>query len=163
MVARTGPAGGAQEAVEAALFLGIALRPKRQERRLDAALRSDQRPSPPKHPAATARRAQRLGCVFLNPVTAALLLSPPQWRLRLQERGRPQHPEHRPADLDFDLSDFDPTKDGPGSHRPAEGAMPQVAVLRTLAADREGVLDEVVLPRWQEPAIRCVKILQRLG
>jgi hypothetical protein len=43
------------------------------------------------------------------------------------------------------------------------GAVPQVAVLRTLSAHCEGVLDEVLLPTWQDPAIRCVELLPRLG
>jgi hypothetical protein len=43
------------------------------------------------------------------------------------------------------------------------GAVPQVAVLRTLAASREGVLDEVLLPTWQDPAIRCVELLRQPG
>ncbi len=43
------------------------------------------------------------------------------------------------------------------------GAAPRVAVLRTLSADRAGVLDEVVLPPWQDPAIRCVELLRQPG
>ncbi len=39
------------------------------------------------------------------------------------------------------------------------GATPQVAVLRNLASDAVGVLDEVVLPPWQDPAIRCAEVL----
>jgi hypothetical protein len=38
-----------------------------------------------------------------------------------------------------------------------------VAVLRTLSARREGLLDEVLLPTWQDPAIRCVELLPRPG
>jgi len=43
------------------------------------------------------------------------------------------------------------------------GASPQVAVLRTIEASRHGLLDEVVLPTWQDPAIRCVDIARQPG
>ena len=46
---------------------------------------------------------------------------------------------------------------------PSSGAAPQVAVLRWIVADREAVLDEVVLPPWQDPAIRCVEIIRQPG
>jgi hypothetical protein len=43
------------------------------------------------------------------------------------------------------------------------GAAPQVAVLRAFTVEREGLLDEVVLPPWQDPAIRCVELLRQPG
>jgi hypothetical protein len=43
------------------------------------------------------------------------------------------------------------------------GASPQVAVMRTIEAGRHGLLDEVVLPTWQDPAIRCVDIARQPG
>ena len=46
---------------------------------------------------------------------------------------------------------------------PSSGAAPQVAVLRWIVAEGDGVLDEVLLPPWQDPAIRCVEILRQPG
>ncbi len=43
------------------------------------------------------------------------------------------------------------------------GAAPQVAVLRGFTVERAGWLDEVVLPPWQDPAIRCVELLRQPG
>ncbi len=233
---------------------------------------------PGAHHADVAQLAQRLDCVFLNPVTAALLQDPLQWRQRLQARGLPQHAlqhgngngnggsktaglrlgrviacdtltqsgrhrllgVHEPSlhpppstalrgntftpylgnarsgpdtverylgavldALDVDCgathTELAITAHGlqvvriaaglPGGRLPrllgyalgrslhadvialhcgqplpvGSGAAPQVAVLRSLAADREGVLDEVLLPTWQDPAIRCVELLRQPG
>ncbi len=228
-----------------------------------------------KHHADIARLAQRLGCIFLNPTTAALLRDPRQWRQRLALRGLPQHdPGDAAQPLDalaaagqgrviaYDtltqagrhrlLGVHDPLWQAPpstalrgcaftphgGSARGSpdaierylgavldaldvdcgathtelvitarglqvaritaglqggrlprllayalgrslqadlialhcgqplpvgSGATPQVAVLRTFEADRDGLLDEVVLPTWQDPAIRCVDIARQPG
>jgi hypothetical protein len=43
------------------------------------------------------------------------------------------------------------------------GAVAQVAVLRTFAVEVAGLLDEVVLPPWQDPAVRCVELLRQPG